>query len=709
MQDASPELQAAIDSYEQVPAASLEVSWDGTGEYDGDYDDLSDHFSTVRITRSLEGGLPAQARVISGSSVAELSTELVRGGTYEENQTASWWYSPYNTQSPLYGVEQLSRPARFSLGYYTSGGPQTIQQFLGTTTDVNLNRSPSMELVCQDQRRQVANPIQLPLIRNRGFHRPNNQFWVDYILRDNQIYSSPPQRPLSNAFVTMHGAIPAGTITSSTTQDQAIFTPGKFGYAWYNPSHEYGVDLTGTLPTTNNSSYCYSQAWVKFSSTDTGRLYRVWSLFSAQIIVSVQSGAIQVGWKRSAAQAASSVTTSPIAAGPADWHYVAFHVAFSSTQVTVNINIDGVTNTYTAATATITGQNPLTYLEVASDFPIQDIQVTRETWPAPSDHNFDPDAYIGNSINYFVCTPDPGTQDPWTMIKDIAEAECAVVMFDETGKFHFITQQQLLESTTSSAEISINTNIEQIGYRNGLQQVYNYINVVAAPLVEGDTQFIWKAGQPYQIGGGDDTLILHVHLPNPSDVDEGSPFQDGTTIIGDEVGNFIWANARRDGTGTNKFSSLEVSITNVTAQDFIITIINHALASSWLVTPQGEPGIYVAGIAYTKENSVNLTQAQDPTSQTTYGVRYLEIGSNPWRQDTDAAQLLADNLLEDLKTARPVLTNLTLTKADPRLQLTDRVDVGGPDGLSGQYWIQSITTEISAGGLKQSLSLRQAT
>lgn len=709
MQDASPELQTAIDAYEQVPTAKLEVSWDGTGDYDGDYDDLSDQFSTVRVTRSLEGGLPEQARVISGSSVAELSANLERGASLEENQTASWWYSPYNTSSPLYGVEQLSRPTRFSVGYYTSDGPQEIQQFIGTTTDTNLSRSPSIELVCQDQRRHIAKPIVLPLIRNRGFHRPNNQFLLDYILRDNAIYSSPPQRPLSNAFVTMHGAIQDGNITSSTSPDQATFVPGKFGYAWYNPSHDYGVDLAGTLPTTNNSSYCYSQAWVKFSSTDTGRLYRLWSLFSAQIIVSIQSGAVQVGWKRSSAQAASSVTTSPIAAGPADWHYIAFHIAFSSTQVTVQINIDGVTNTYTAATATITGQNPLTYLQVASDFPIQDIQVTRETWPAPSDHDFDPGAYLGNSINYFTCTPDPETQDPWTMIKDIAEAECAVVMFDEAGKFHFITQQQLLETATSSTEISINTNIAQIGYRNGLQQVYNYVNVVASPLVEGDVQFIWKAGQPYQIGGGDDTLILHVHLSTPSDVESEGPFQDGTTIIGDEIGNFIWANARRDGTGTNKFSSLEVAITNVSAQDFIITIINHALASSWLVTPQGEPGIYVAGIAYTKENSATQTQAQDPTSQVTYGVRYLEVGANPWRQDTDAAQLLADNLLEDLATPRPVLTNVALTKANPRLQLTDRVDVEGPDGLNGQYWIQSITTDISKDGLTQTLSLRQAT
>lgn len=112
--------------------AVVEIDWDQDGTYGNALSDVSEAFSSLKISRELADSTPGADAVLSGTSAGELTVALngsmLIGAEYV---TISEILAPYNSASPLYGVEAPGKPIRAAIETYTSRGWISLTQFTG--------------------------------------------------------------------------------------------------------------------------------------------------------------------------------------------------------------------------------------------------------------------------------------------------------------------------------------------------------------------------------------------------------------------------------------------------------------------------------------------------------------------------------------------------------------------------------------------------
>jgi hypothetical protein len=105
------------------------------------------------------------------------------------------------------------------------------------------------------------------------------------------------------------------------------------------------------------------------------------------------------------------------------------------------------------------------------------------------------------------------------------------------------------------------------------------------------------------------------------------------------------------------------------------------------------------------------SEATDQASIDAYGVeQILELPDSPFRQDVDAIDHLAQDLLAQLKDPKPLLADVPIV-GDLRLQLGDRVTLQDPDGLAlrQDVHLSALRTEFTTdSGLGQTVNVRPA-
>lgn len=312
-----------------------------------------------------------------------------------------------------------------------------------------------------------------------------------------------------------------------------------------------------------------------------------------------------------------------------------------------------------------------------------------------------------SSLNPYVSTPPVTDTDPWVLLQQIAEAECAVVLFDEGGTMRFYNRDRMsggaAVATVTTDPAQGTPNLISIQSEESIDSVRNRVTVGAVPLVEDPANTVlWEASEVLGINPFS-YLQIPVSLP-------------GSLVTITSVSYSACLTA--DGTGTN-ITNLVASWVSNTITSGVATLYNPNGNAVFLVYntvtttadhPVGDPAFVVTGRTLRPTESEVVVIRDDPASQAKYGAQALDVSANIWLQSQTPAGTLADHLVGALKEPHPTLSGVAIV-GDPRLQLTDRVRVAEPDGLalSSDFWLVGIATRFSASdGLVQSTTLRGA-
>ena len=733
MKSSSSDLADAIDSHEQTLAQKLLVSWDKTGTFAGSYDDLTPTVSSVTVDRSLQGDLPGAVAITEGSGTAQLSADLVRGFNPVENQTAGWTFSRFNAESPLASYDRFRLPTTYDAGFYTSDGPQVLRRFTGSSTDLPVDASGTAYLAAQDRRRDVAMPVKLPMVAaDEGDAKRlpglNAQFLIDWILRQNSIYASPPVRDKCVASLTLHGSAhpEVGTLTQANARDTTtgdvtpvLYTQGKFalaadvGYSTSSTADQWVmVQLDRSYPVNaNDGSTIFIEAWIYASDSDYLDLLGLGSSpfgQATQLDVSLSSGQLRYTVSRNDDVSVSFAGPSIPSSSP-EWHYLGLRISFTSAQVTITTNIGGTTQTDHHNCASVMNSAPFSVLSLYGQAKMEAVQVTAEDAGASWNDNFTPGAVLETSTNELTATASTSTTDSWELLKEIASSEFGVFFFDEDGVFRYWSRAHwtTAEAQTVQKTIDISDQISSIGYTDSLDNVFNYVEVPASPITLTDPEDVWVAEELMYVLGNSSTSIW-VNLDQPA-IDIGSYWAPMQT----DWSSWFEARPTKDGSSETDTSSITVTVAAVAAQAVLLSIINTSSTTLYFATSEGKPSLHMRGRTVSSGTSSvgsgTTPAAQEGESIATYGWNALSLPRNNWRQSQSFCLGIATALVAQLCRPQPVLTNVTIA-ADPRLQLGDRIRVLAQSamGLDGEYRIYRITERRDNSSYTMTLTLRSA-
>jgi len=222
-QDASDNLSRALTGDIVVFDPVLEADWDVDGYgADDSYDNLTEQADNIAISHSLFDGLPDEIAYLSGTGIPTLSAALGGRDVGGVELTATQYWSPDNSRSPLYGKVRDIAPTRASLKVITDGGPEQIRMFTGLVLDTPTPANAAARLEALSLTRLLlSQAIQPPPMDLAGrpekqvvgddtvwlrAPEPNLSWLVSWVLHRCGVYPSPPRVPGCVAWVPLHGA-----------------------------------------------------------------------------------------------------------------------------------------------------------------------------------------------------------------------------------------------------------------------------------------------------------------------------------------------------------------------------------------------------------------------------------------------------------------------------------------------------------------------
>lgn len=201
----------AIYADRRVIAARVEFDWYRDGSYAHPYSDLSTLVQSVSSDRQMQGDLPREVNTMVGYASAELQCTLAGNRTADE-LSAPRLFSPYETDSPLYGYRVPDTPVRYSRVVYTSDGARIVRQFTGVVRSLEISRDTSeVKITAQDNVDIAQSSVTLPrwarvFTGNGAAARPIDTTWVvEEVLRQSGRPTGPRERADALAYVTCNG------------------------------------------------------------------------------------------------------------------------------------------------------------------------------------------------------------------------------------------------------------------------------------------------------------------------------------------------------------------------------------------------------------------------------------------------------------------------------------------------------------------------
>lgn len=723
--DSTPELDAAADSPEQAPVASVKVSWDKSGDFDGPQDVVLG-VGGIRIDRSIASGLPDQVSVIAGEASAQATVDLVTGNTYGEQESAAWFYSRLNDDSPLAAYDRLDLPAQIEIGYR---GTETLRKITGYTTDLDVNAAAATaDLVIADNRNVFSGPVILPaVVADEGDDTRlpglDAQWLIDYVLRQYGFNVSPAIRNNAAVYVTFHGsAFPdvgelqiAWDSEDGVTHEKLSFAPdGMFAEAldagpdvraaqdegpniWIKPDPAHPI-------TTNATSKVHAEMWAKIGEDSTGVFSFIAHTTQSHFILwEIENGIISVSVKRHNGASTHQVSAPVLANADPEWTYVGMELEWSSTGATARLRINGTTYTGSVSSAFVTQMPALNTVGCLPDFPVEAWQITNlapNVWrdTHTSDADLDP------SINQLFAVVDSDADDAWQLLKELAAAELGTVHFDETGRFQFWSRAHWVseDAQTVQKTVDISQQIKTIGYKDGLAQIANSVEAPVSAYEYGEAvDNLWVAPENFVAVPGTSTTTLEINLDKAASgiVTSFVPYYDPTRS---------WFEARATPGGPLDYTSVSVSAEVVSAQKVIITVTNSADSTRYLLESQQLPSIHLFGrpLLPISESGSNPV-VTDSSSIAKYGLRVLKLEANKWRQDYSSARGIAQAVLSETANPNPAITSVRIV-GDPRIQLGDRHQLNGSVGISGEYRVIKLQDSFDESGYEQTLDYVKA-
>jgi hypothetical protein len=685
-------------------------------------------------------------RLVEGSSVAELTAELVVGDETDNAKHAAWYWSRFSS-SVRATAERLSKAVTV---YVRFVGLVGVRRFQGLSTDLSVSSTDrTATLRALDLRESLRTDVAVPAV-GADFGpgtiiKPglNAQWIVDYAFRKNGYGATPLH--LDNATdtvlvsATMHGSaypdvgtlLRAGWYTTATgDHDVCTFTTGTYGYALTGPvmsgavASQYNVaEYRFTTPVQlpmNTWDYIAGELYLSgvpgaMTGTTPQMLLNVYNARDPDIITLEIRDVAGVRKLR----LAFSRGTSGAGFIDADFTattYVRWMIQHTGPGRTLRIWQDGVTPSTSgsyldAALPVDTGMMDrvrVSALGVVEGFTLVYAEPGANVI-ALAGHNYSPQVDLGPSRNELVAAVATESRNTWELLKEVAAAEYAWVAWDDyTARPFYRTQDFWAETAqqTVSATVTADRDLLELSYDDGMAQLRNQISAPVKNIIVTGLEDVWSG-----------PLYVHARTTRRFFVEFDNPVIDLDTSVQSVVNNLpgvgssrVHANARKDGTGLDLSTYISVTVEFWTASTAMLRVTNRASAFGAYVTDGASgPGLFLAGSRIIADQNNLIAYDEDAASVDQFGPQPLRLSENPWRQDEAVAKGTIGGLLARLAHPDPTPVGLRIL-GNPLLQLGDRVRIQDPDGteLDDEYWITGLDDEIRPTGYTQALAVRKA-
>jgi hypothetical protein len=740
-------LAAAVEADDRTLVWKFEVDWGRTGLYNHALSDLTSLVKSVTISRDVNSSLPQEATFVEGFLAAQL--QVVIGGTRAgDSEPIARLLSPWNAVGPLFGDGRVAIAVRAYIGHRVASGVETqVQQFTGVVTTCRVDsRTGDVAFGCLDPSSNVRAAIDLPLwaLEKGSVRQPaddyriNSQWLIDYILRRNGLYMTPPPQQGCIFSATGHGSlIPEighngfqdgwGSLGFCTEQDQVYF-PGRSGWGLAyggGPTFVPGNFARGLGGFKPLPGYAITfQAQIDFSHVADrwpGGLGQ-WCIYSSDSFVLGANGAginirnlITTGGQQRCL-IYSGITLVADLGGPTYalsgwqnvWVRIDFGTPLSASTITfpgaspVVINLSAID-----ITKEIWDSPCITW---APPFPMSDLQVCNATGLAAGATLYDPTTWVpqvelDTGLNDLTGLPIRRGVDSWTLLKEIVGAEFGILGFDETGKCVFknrdtVRRQNLtVEKTLTQEKL-----ITDLALTEQTEAVRN--NVTATVVSRRITAW---SGQQEQIVfrlADANSVVCPPGISRHSITLDMPAWVEDTKIVFQELSS-NWPPNENQMNGASRFaavrlndnaveqSGVDVNTYTTPQLDVIeIEVNNPGTFDIVFATTTGEAALWIIGRAYSDLN-VSDFSLTSPSSIERYGEKTFELPLGDWYQRMSSVTTIARSLLKDLRVPVPIVDDLKIV-GDCRLQLQDTTTVQDDTVLGGPMYttVSGITRQL---------------
>ena len=300
-----------------------------------------------------------------------------------------------------------------------------------------------------------------------------------------------------------------------------------------------------------------------------------------------------------------------------------------------------------------------------------------------------------------------------TALRQIEATESGFIRETTDGKIEFEDRRHRLTATASKTSQATfaddGTGFSYMGVRqeDAMSLVYNEFRCSVSTYTVGSLAALWT--HPLASTSGTAPLIkaaeaitIRAEYPNITSASNVVGVDTWTTPVA--TTDYL-ANAASNGTGTNYTSSLNIGVSKA-SKTMEITITNNASVDVYLTKLQAR------GTPITISDPFTI-KAEDSTSQTTYGVRtFPRPVEAKWVPTQEEAKSWCLQNLGAHKDPTPVMqlafnankSGDTLTQALTR-DISDRITVKASTnaklGINRDFYIESVSHKITAGGLHQ--------
>jgi hypothetical protein len=547
------EFTAAVLADDRVPVWRAGVDWTRQ-DYTGPASDLTATVREIEVEREIVGDLPTEAGVVDGYSSGRVTLRL--GGTAETayradpdaRMTLAEELSPYRTDSPLYGQTLTPSPMRVDLGFLTERGPKMYRQITGVLRKIRMSESDrSVVADGLDPSELIREIITLPTYAEFVTHakrRPwaitvNTQWIVDYVLRRNNIFASPPVRDDAFIACTGHGGLVSErgfngapiSINASTPPGSGLWvddqhpwgmlgTPenaqgGSVGYQEF-----HGTPGTGdTVPMRFENGYgiavsfwCHIGTYMGMSSSFENRImqYRPTAYDEPRLFINgFGNGDIYCGVVDENGYIAA---TPRVSTGASRWTHIGVHwrwITASTCRITIRTN--GITRQFDVGGAAVS------VVETSTREGYRRVQQTRmmlfrswtnmQTWITPNAptlaewqalENHVSEAEVGRGNNELLYLPDVASVESWDLLKQVVGAEYGVHGFDPAGRYSFRPRSDAY-SGTPDIDLDVDMHLADVAYSVSSDSVRNVVGYSTKPRYhDGDLHSVVKAEDVFQ-------------------------------------------------------------------------------------------------------------------------------------------------------------------------------------------------------------------
>jgi hypothetical protein len=742
MRPVTSTLAAAILAADRTVRSRVNVDWDGDGHGPvGSIDDLGASQGAVSVSSNLQTTLPDQVSVVEGTAAATFTMDLLTGNASDERAEAVRYFSPFNTDSALYGKERLNRDVTVTVEFLTAAGWESVPLVTGVSRGLPVSLSErKAQLSGIDYRSKLRQPIALPAMAasvpasgNLAACMPGLEgTWiVSYVLWLCGFPLSPPPPSGCRLWMPMHGsAMPfvglpySGSPVAYTQQVPANGSPNV-----YPIEFDTGPYVLATRAAKIQSGYLDEYVTINpdpapgtalfnpLSGRSAGRLSMWVKSSGSPAQVTIQNGQLDtVFWSATGTTNQLQLTntsgggtrniTSPRSV-PLDgaWHFVGVHWDDAAGSATFNIDGQLYMVPFTS-TAFLVGHDDVLLVTVTASTPFAELQLSTGLtdptagWPSMT---WTSQATVDRSALKLDGIVPGSPSEAWVILQELATAEQGAVWLDPYPVY--ATRRRLVTDAaqTSQRSITAEAHVFDMAWDFTLDKIGNVLTADYQPVAVSLQAKAWSPSGTVVVPAGSVVTVNASYSGLATDNRQVS----GSGNTATNGTGTTYTLQQRD--PTQQFQPLVYSVTYTSDTTATITLYNRTNKTIYMVDASGNSSLQITGDLIAQGQSSGAVVVSDAASIATYDYQPITMPSNRWTQSASVAAGLAMATLSDLKRPAPVFSSLVIP-GDPRIQYFDRVTLTDPrnTGLTMDLWVIGKQHDLQPAQYDMTLTARPA-